>query len=318
MNTRVGPSGEAGVARRDWVLLTGLLVLLGAGWGVTQPLAKVAVSEGYRHVGIVFWTLLIGVVILGAICLIRGLPVRTDKRALGYYTMIALIGTILPNVASYEAARHLPSGWLSIVLSLVPLFAFPIALAWGIDRFRWGRLAGLCFGLLGVAMLALPVQGWLAGELSAAEVTPVMVAWLPVALIAPLLYACESNVVARYGTAGLDPVQLLLGASAVGALLAAPLALATGTWIDPRPPWGLPDGAIVLTAIVHAFVYAGYVWMVGRAGSVFAAQVSYLVTGFGVMWAMLILGESYGAPFWIALACMFVGVFLVQPRPAQR
>jgi drug/metabolite transporter (DMT)-like permease len=39
-------------------------------------------------------------------------------------------------------------------------------------------------------------------------------------------------------------------------------------------------------------VYAGYVWLVGRAGAVFAAQVAYLVTLFGVFWAMLILGET--------------------------
>jgi drug/metabolite transporter (DMT)-like permease len=109
-------------------------------------------------------------------------------------------------------------------------------------------------------------------------------------------------------------VQLLFGASIVGAVLALPATLVTGTWIDPRPPWGAPDGAILVASVVHALVYAAYVWMVGRAGAVFAAQVSYLVTGFGVVWAMLLLGESYGAGFWLAMACMFAGLFLVQPR----
>jgi drug/metabolite transporter (DMT)-like permease len=56
---------------------------------------------------------------------------------------------------------------------------------------------------------------------------------------------------------------------------------------------------------------------VGRAGSVFAAQVSYLVTGFGVVWAMLILNESYGSSFWYAFCLMLVGLFLVQPRTTQ-
>jgi hypothetical protein len=62
----------------------------------------------------------------------------------------------------------------------------------------------------------------------------------------------------------------------------------TGHFIDPRGPWGAPEAAIVLSSLVHAGVYAGYVWMVGRAGAVFAAQVSYLVTPFGVLWAMAI------------------------------
>ncbi len=298
---------------REWSLLAALLVLLGAGWGATQPLAKIAVSEGYRHIGIVFWQLALGAVILGAILWVRGMPVRSDRRALRLYTIIALIGTLIPNAASYEAARHLPSGWLSIVLSMVPLFAFPIALAWGIDRFRWPRFLGLMLGLLGVAILALPAQAWLTGSGAPALSFAV---WLPLALVAPALYAFEGNYVARYGTAGLDPVQLLFGASIVGAVLSAPMALATGTWINPLPPYGAPDAAIVLSSAIHAVVYAAYVWMVGRAGAVFAAQVSYLVTGFGVMWAMLFLGETYGASFWIAMSFMFAGLFLVQPRRA--
>jgi len=55
---------------------------------------------------------------------------------------------------------------------------------------------------------------------------------------------------------------------------------------------------------------------VGRAGSVFASQVSYLVTGFGVLWAILFLGESYSAYVWSAMAVMMLGLFLVRPREA--
>lgn len=33
------------------------LILMGAGWGATQPLSKIAVSEGYRHFGIIVWQL---------------------------------------------------------------------------------------------------------------------------------------------------------------------------------------------------------------------------------------------------------------------
>jgi drug/metabolite transporter (DMT)-like permease len=74
---------------------------------------------------------------------------------------------------------------------------------------------------------------------------------------------------------------------------------------------------VLLSSCIHALIYAASVWLVGRAGSVFAAQVSYLVTGFGVLWAMALLGERYGAGFWLALGLMFAGLFLVQPRPAR-
>jgi len=38
--------------------------------------------------------------------------------------------------------------------------------------------------------------------------------------------------------AGRDPVQLLCGAPLLGAATALPLALGSGQFIDPRPPWG--------------------------------------------------------------------------------
>lgn len=306
----------AAARRRDWAFLGVVLVALGAGWGITQPMAKIAVSEGYRPLGILFWQLALGAVLLALFARARGVGLRTDPRALRFYLLIALIGSVLPGIASFEAARHLPSGWLSVVLSLVPLFAFPMALALGVDRFGWGRCAGLMLGLAGVALLALPWQAWLAGD-AGSGLHAGHAVWLPLALVAPALYALEGNVVARWGTAGLDPVQLLLGASLVGAAIALPAALLTGTFVDPRPPWGAPDRAILVSATVHAAVYTGYVWIIGRAGAVFAAQVSYLVTGFGVLWAMLLLGERYGLAFWLALAAMFAGLFLVQPRPGH-
>jgi drug/metabolite transporter (DMT)-like permease len=145
-----------------------------------------------------------------------------------------------------------------------------------------------------------------------------MTAFIPLALIAPMFYALEGNVVARWGTAGLSAVEVLFGASLFGACIALPLAVATGHFIDPRPPWGLPEIAIVLSALIHVTVYTTYVWMVGAAGPVFAVQVSYLVTGFGVLWAVLILSEGYSGWIWAAMGVILTGVFLVQPRPKSR
>lgn len=290
---------------RERVGLFALLIVMGAGWGITLPLAKVAVSEGYRHLGLIHWQMVIGALFLGVIALIRGKPLPCERRHLRLYLIIALLGTVLPNSASYEAARHLPAGVISILLSMVPIFAFPVAMALGMERFDWRRTLGLAIGLLGVLLLVGP---------EASLPNPAMVAWLPLALIAPMFYAFEGNVVAKWGTEGLDPMQVLLGASIVGALVSLPLAILTGEYIDPRPPWGAPDFALVGSSLIHAVVYCGYVWMVGRAGSVFAAQVSYLVTGFGVIWAMVLLRESYTPYVWASMLLMFAGMSLVTPR----
>jgi len=189
---------------------------------------------------------------------------------------------------------------------MVPMFAFPVALAMGNDRFSAARLAGLVLGLLGVALIALP-QSSLPDRAA--------VFWLPVALIGPAFYAFEGNIVAKWGTAGLDPVQLLFGASAVGLLFALPAALISGQFITPQI--GKPEAALVLSSAISSIVYASYVWLIGRAGAVFAAQVSYLVTGCGVLWAMLILGERYSGWVWAAFAVMLLGLVLVRPRAGE-
>ena len=285
------------------------LIAMGAAWGFTQPMCKIAVSTGYQHFGLIFWQLVIGAVALGIINAVRGVSLPMGRVHLWFYLLIAMIGSILPGAAMYQAIEVLPSGIVSILLSLIPMLAFPVALMWGLDHFSIKRLAGLVVGLIGVLVLVVP---------QANLPDPAMIWFIPVALIAPLFYAFEGNLIARWGTYGLDALQVLCGASIVGMIIMLPLVLVTGQWISPLPPYGLPDVAFVAGSLAHVASYVCYVWLVGRAGSVFAVQVSYLVTGFGVLWAMLILAESYSGYVWLAMCIMFAGLFLVQPRKSNK
>lgn len=293
------------MTRRDALFYTAMLVLFGAGWGFTMPMTKLAVSEGYQHFGLIFWQMAIGTVTMTLLAVVRRTRLPLGWAQIRVYIIIALIGSLLPNTASYQAAVHLPSGILSILLSMIPIWAFPIALLLALDRFEWRRLLGLLVGLSSVLLLVLPST-----DLTLA--LPIL--WVFVALISGLFYAFEGNFVAKWGTAGLDPLQVLWGASIVGTILSLPVALGSGQWIDPRPPYGIPDYAQMAGSVIHVLVYSGYVWLVGRAGPVFAVQISYLVTLFGVFWAYLLLGESYPPLVWASLALMLFGMVLVQPR----
>ena len=95
-----------------------LLVLLASGvaWGATIPLAKVAVSEGYGHFGLIFWQLVISAVVLGAVLLYLRRPLPVKKHHLWIYLFVSLIGTIIPNSTSYAAAVELPAGVMAICI----------------------------------------------------------------------------------------------------------------------------------------------------------------------------------------------------------
>lgn len=293
------------MTRRETAFCLAVLIVLGAAWGMTMPLTKIAVSTGYKHFGLLFWQMAIGVVVMSAIALLRGTRLPMGMPQVRIYVLIALIGSVLPNTASYQAAVHLPSGVLSILLSMIPIWAFPIALLLALDRFEWRRFGGLLVGMAAVLLIVLP-----GADMSGS----IPLFWVLIGLISGLFYAFEGNFVARWGTAGLDAIQVLWGASLVGALIALPLAVGSGQWIDPRPPYGPADVAQVCSAVLHVLAYTGYVWLVGRAGPVFAVQISYLVTLFGIMWAKLVLDEAYPPVIWGALALMMFGMYLVQPR----
>ena len=223
--------------------------------------------------------------------------------------MVALIGTLIPNYAFYASVPHLPAGIMSILISTVPLIAFPMALALRHDRFEVKRLVGLLQGLTGVALIALPQSGL---------PDPGMAAYLPLAMLGPLFYALEGTFVSRFGMADMDPVQAMAGVSLAGLILCVPLLVASGQWVDPLAQFGRAEQALVLSSLLHAMLYATYVGLAARAGAVFATQTSYIVTAAGLLWSMLLLGERFSPMVWAALAVMLAGLTLVQPRPHAR
>ncbi len=281
-----------------------ILVWLGVGWGATQPLGKIATQSGAGPLGLTFWQAVICTLVLGTISMLRGRGLFFTRQALTFYVVVAVLGTLLPGLTFYISAERLPSGVMSIIISTIPLMAFPLAIVLGMERFDLIRLLGLLLGLSAVGLIALP---------STSLPDPGMIAFLPLALCGPLLYALEATFVARFGTAGMDAVQAMFGVSAVAVILILPLMLASGQgyilW-----PIGRSEAALILSSALHGLLYATYVWLAARAGSVFAAQSSYLVTGAGMIWAMLLLGERPALTVWLAVAVMLAGVALVQSR----
>ncbi len=281
------------------------LFVVGALWGLSIPLLRVAVSTGHQPLGMVLWQNVITAVILGGALWLRGRPFGLSRRNLGLFVVVAGFGAVLPGYFTFLTAAHLSSGVRSIVIAAVPMFVLPMALLLGLERPNGRRALGVAFGTVAIAVLALPGGG------AAGTVGLLM---LLLSLISPLSYAVEANYLALRGGRGLDPFQILFGASLVSIALSWPLAEMTGQMPRLDQGWGAAEGAVLAAGILNTLAYAGYIWLVGRAGSVFASQIAYLSTGFGVIWSMILLGERYGSLVWLALLLMLAGVTLVRPR----
>lgn len=293
---RPGPGAYAG------------LVACGAAWGLTTPLIKTATVAGHTALPIALWQGLLNVALLGAVLAATG-ALRTlprDRAALALYAVFGLLGMALPQWASFTGTTHLPSGVMSILLSLVPIFALPLALGLGTERFSALRLAGVILGAGAVVILAAP---------GAALPDPALWIWVLVGALAPAMYAVEGAWVAASRVQA-SPLQVLFGGSVVAVAALVPLNAALG---GPMLPTGRPDAGLALVlgaGLLSLAAYAGYVALLRRCGAVFGAQVGYVVTGAGVVWAMLLLGERYPPAVWAALAMLFLGLALVRPRPS--
>jgi drug/metabolite transporter (DMT)-like permease len=285
------------------------LLAIGLAWGSTIPLSKIAVSSGHRPLGLIFWQLLFSSVVLVAISVGRGVKPRLHRPILLFFLVVGLLGTILPNSFSYLAISQLPAGVMAIIIASVPMFSLAIANTLRIERFSVIRSAGVLLGAVAVSVLILP-------ETSLPE--PEKAIFVLLALVAPFCYGMEGNYIATRGPRGVDAATTLLGASVLGTFIAAPLALATGSWVDLFTPWQAPEWALLLNSLFHVGAYTGYIWLVGMAGPVFSSQVSYVVTLAGVFFSAMILNEGYSSWVWAALVLMLAGLALVRPGAAER
>lgn len=281
------------------------LLALGVTWGSSILISKHVMTGGHHPIGLIFWQLVFGAVVLSLYALIKGKRLPMTSRDVRYYAIIATIGTLIPNSFSYMVAAKLPAGLMAICLATVPMFSLLIALLWKSEPIKAGRLLGIGLGAAAMLLLLGPDASLPDASLSI---------FVLLALVAPFCYGIEGNYIDRYAPHYLNAIDTLRGASIVGIFLIAPIVMATDTWVPILVPWTSIEWSLLANSAIHVATYTVYIWLVGRTGAVFASQVAYIVTLAGVFLGMMILNESHHMLVWVALALMMTGLALVQPR----
>lgn len=286
-------------------LLFSILLALGIVWGTTIPLTKIAVSTGHHPFVLIFWQSTMSAVILAIIMVFRRSRLVLDRSRILFFLVVALTGTLVPNTTSYLATFHLPAGVMALIIALVPMFSLLVALVFKLERFRFLRFGGVVLGALAISLIVLP---------DSSLPDPTKAVFVLLALVGPFCYGLEGNYLSVRQPRDTGPIATLFAGSVIGVLASFPLVLATGSFVSPLAGMGPPEWALVASTLMHIMAYAGYIWMVGKAGAVFASQVAYIVTPAGVLISMALLGEQHSAYIWIALLILLAGLALVQPR----
>lgn len=287
-------------AMRLWL---GVLAV-GLSWGSTGPLSKLAVSTGHSAIGIAFWTTFLAALSTAAILILRRRQLPLSVRHIRFYMICGLLGTALPSSLSYTAYAHLPIGVTAMLLSAIPMVTLLVAWPLGLENPSFRRVLGLGLGALGVALIVLP---------GSSLPDPTQAIWILAPLAVAFSYSGENIVIAKSRMSDLDPFTTLCGLSWGALALLTPVMLVTGSWFD-ITAFGPPERAVFVITALNMVAYAGYIWLIGQAGPVFAAQVGYVVTGAGVLLGMVLFDERHSIWVWAALGVLVLGVTLVQPR----
>ncbi len=207
----------------------------------------------------------------------------------------ALLSCILPFMGLGQAARHLPSGLLSILNATTPMWGALVGWLWAREKLSGLRAFGLAMGFVGVALLAADGHHLDAPGAHGA---------VALALGSTLMYAFAVHYNKRFlnhlspltncaGTLTMASVVMIAPALWLGppAAQAATSTDITGSvgWIHvPHQAW---MALLALTLLCTGVAYLIFYRLIDRIGASRALTVTFLIPVFGMLWGALFMGE---------------------------
>jgi drug/metabolite transporter (DMT)-like permease len=274
------------------------LVALGAIWGASFLFMRISAND-FGAFALVEVRLA-----LGAIVLVPFLwRVRSQFSGALWLRLagIAAINSAIPFTLFAWGAERAPAGIGAITNAMaVPFTAMVAALFFG-EKIGARRAAGLTVGFVGVIVLASGRTG------GGATVWPAALA----GAAAALCYGFGGNLLKRY-LVGVPASAVASATSICASILVAPLAIAT--WPHHKIPATSWVSAVLLGVVCTGLAYVLYYRLIHRIGAPRAAMVTYIIPLFGVLWALLLLGERLTWTMAMAGGLILAGVAMNQVR----
>ena len=282
-----------------------VLIFLGIAWGLTFPLSKIATMSGGSPLGLTFWQNVVSGSILLAFVTWKYGSLNIDRSLYPFIIIVTFLAGIFPNVILYSAAFHIDSGILSISVSMVPMFTYILALMIGLDRFGLLRSVGLALGFFALLVLLVP-------ENSLPERSDVP--WVLLSLLCAVFYSLENIYIDKIRPQNIGPIKIACALSITTAGISLPVSIISGQFFIPSHENIPLFYSLVGIGAISAIGYSMFIFLIGRAGSVFAGQTGYLVTFFGMAWGIFLLEEAHSYFVWTSFGLIMVGIFFVRPK----
>ena len=277
---------------REW----SRLLFLGVVWGAAFLLIRIASPE-FGPFGVAEGRIVIAGVVLLAVG--RTEVLRLVARRPVDFIVLATTYSVVPFSLVAFATLSIAASTSSVLYATAPLFTAVIAALWLHQHVSLKKAVGIGIGLVGVGIALGP---------SAQITSPQTLMSVGAVLVAALSYAF-AGLWTRRRLSDVRPTQIAAAQLAVGAVLLAPLAIATAPAAVPSP---IAIGAVALLAVVStAAAWPVYFGLLARCGATSASTVTFIVPAFGLLWGALLLGERIRLEVLLGFGAILVSLLLV-------
>jgi drug/metabolite transporter (DMT)-like permease len=282
-----------------------MLLVLSALWGSSFFFFKVLVAA-LPPLTVVLGRVGLAAVILNVFLLLRRDPMRASL-PWGRFIIMGMLNNAIPFSLIVWGETRISSGLASILNAATPLFA--VVAAHFLTRnepLTWGRVFGVVFGMMGVAVLVGPdaLQGVdsrnLPGEIAC--------------LLAALSYALAGVYGRRFR--GLPALHVATGQLTGATIVMLPIAgIADRFWTLPAPTgttWAALAGIAMLCTVL---AYVLYFRILATAGPTNLLLVTFLLPISALLLGKIVLGEPIQPLAFAGMALIGGGLAAIDGRP---
>lgn len=287
-----------------WLLISALAII----WGFAFYLIAIALRS-FPPLTLVTLRLVFGAVTLVFVMRIKGLSLPRERVWWGYFSLLALMGNLLPFSLITWAETILPSSQAGLIMALMPISTMVLAhYLVTHERLTPRRASGVLLGFCGVVVLtgAQVLKGIGGGSL-----------WPQLAcVLATVAYAVNSVYAKRLPE--INGLVLGAGSLIAGSFLLAPLALVV------EQPWTLEVSVtswmaiIVLGAVATGLATWIYFFVINECGPNFLSIINYIVPAISFAAGVVLLSEPARLSQFFGLMLICIGIAVSQPRNRRK
>lgn len=285
----------------EWLLL----IMLALVWGGAFFFAKVAVAE-VPPISIATVRVALAALTLIAIARVLRLALPRGIAEWRPFLVMGLLNNAIPFSLIFWGQMSIASGLASIINAATPIFTALLAHVMTADeKLSGGKIAGICLGVAGVAvMIGVDVLDGFGQSV-----------WAQLAIVAAAIsYAFASIYGRRFSSR--PPLVTASGQLVGSTIVLLPLALLIDRpWEQPVPSGQTLLFLIALALVSTAFAYILYFRILKVAGATNVSLVTLLVPVSAILLGAMFLGERLTGDQIIGMGLIGFGLLAIDGRP---